>query len=281
MKAVTFQALHQPLTLETLPDPVPGAGEVVVRVALCGICGSDLHMTEDAAYGCQAGDVLGHEFAGEVVELGREVEGLKTGDLVSVIPLKSCGQCEACRKGTVQWTDELQKAPPITLTDVDVLIQNPGRHHRFRIDATPTPEWGDRFSIHGDLRHALWETQQGDWKRWSGTVHAQFGRADVAELRKYTQLGVSIQRGKGALRLWADVRKGEVSALTADVSLQDVNITLSPGLPALELDTLSGRLGGTHDDEAFEFHTQALQFTTHDGVKWPGGNVFASQKRSR
>ena len=103
MKAVTFQTLHTPLAFETLPDPTPGAGEVVIKVGRCGICGSDLHMTEDAAYGCQHGDVLGHEFAGEVVALGREVEGLRTGDLVSVIPLKSCGHCEHCRRGEVQW----------------------------------------------------------------------------------------------------------------------------------------------------------------------------------
>ena len=105
MKAVTFQDLHKPLAFETLPDPVPDAGQVVVKVGRCGICGSDLHMTEDAAYGCKHGDVLGHEFAGEVVDLGREVEGLRRGDLVSVIPLMSCGQCEHCRKGEVQWCE--------------------------------------------------------------------------------------------------------------------------------------------------------------------------------
>jgi (R,R)-butanediol dehydrogenase/meso-butanediol dehydrogenase/diacetyl reductase len=105
MKAVTFQALHTPLAFETLPDPTPGEGQVVVKVGRCGICGSDLHMTEDAAYGCKHGDVLGHEFAGEVVALGREVEGLKTGDLVSVIPLMSCGRCDSCRKGEVQWCE--------------------------------------------------------------------------------------------------------------------------------------------------------------------------------
>ncbi|KRA82577.1 alcohol dehydrogenase catalytic domain-containing protein [Altererythrobacter sp. Root672] len=105
MKAVTFQALHAPLAFETLPDPTPGTGQVVVKVGRCGICGSDLHMTEDAAYGCKHGDVLGHEFAGEVVALGRDTEGLKTGDLVSVIPLVSCGQCAHCRKGEVQWCE--------------------------------------------------------------------------------------------------------------------------------------------------------------------------------
>jgi (R,R)-butanediol dehydrogenase/meso-butanediol dehydrogenase/diacetyl reductase len=103
MRAVTFQALHQPLAVETLPDPTPADGEVVVHVGRCGICGSDLHMSEDAAYGCKHGDVLGHEFAGEVVALDGGVSDLKTGDLVSVIPLKSCGRCEHCRKGEVQW----------------------------------------------------------------------------------------------------------------------------------------------------------------------------------
>jgi (R,R)-butanediol dehydrogenase/meso-butanediol dehydrogenase/diacetyl reductase len=103
MKAVTFQALHSPLAFETLPDPTPDAGQVVVKVGRCGICGSDLHMTEDAAYGCKHGDVLGHEFAGEVVGLGKDVSGLKAGDLVSVIPMMSCGHCEHCRKGEVQW----------------------------------------------------------------------------------------------------------------------------------------------------------------------------------
>lgn len=105
MRAVVMQGLHQPLALETLDDPTPEAGEVVVKVGRCGICGSDLHMTEDPAYGVNKGDVLGHEFAGEVVALGNGAEGLKLGDLVSVIPLKSCGHCESCKSGEVAWCD--------------------------------------------------------------------------------------------------------------------------------------------------------------------------------
>ncbi|MFM2098687.1 MAG: hypothetical protein RLZZ366_226 [Pseudomonadota bacterium] len=106
MKAAVMQGLNMPLIIETLADPTPGAGEIVVKVGRCGICGSDLHMTEDPAYGKGAGDVLGHEFAGEVVAMGKGTEGLALGDLVSVIPLQSCGRCASCTAGDVAWCDQ-------------------------------------------------------------------------------------------------------------------------------------------------------------------------------
>jgi (R,R)-butanediol dehydrogenase/meso-butanediol dehydrogenase/diacetyl reductase len=103
IRAAVMQGLHQPLKVESLPDPEPGEGEVLVRVGRCGICGSDLHMTEDPAFGKGAGDVLGHEFAGEVAAVGRGAEGVAVGDLVSVIPLASCGRCASCLAGEPAW----------------------------------------------------------------------------------------------------------------------------------------------------------------------------------
>jgi (R,R)-butanediol dehydrogenase / meso-butanediol dehydrogenase / diacetyl reductase len=106
MKAAVMQGLHMPLAVETLPDPTPGEGELVVKVGRCGICGSDLHMTEDPTYGKGAGDVLGHEFAGEVMALGKGTDGVAVGDLVAVIPLQSCGHCASCKAGEVAWCDK-------------------------------------------------------------------------------------------------------------------------------------------------------------------------------
>jgi (R,R)-butanediol dehydrogenase / meso-butanediol dehydrogenase / diacetyl reductase len=106
MKAAVMQGLHMPLAVETLPDPTPGEGELVVKVGRCGICGSDLHMTEDLTYGKGAGDVLGHEFAGEVVALGKGTDGVAVGDLVAVIPLQSCGHCASCKAGEIAWCDK-------------------------------------------------------------------------------------------------------------------------------------------------------------------------------
>ncbi len=107
MRAVVHQGLHEKLAVETLADPAPGAGEVVLSVARCGICGSDLHMTEDPAFGVDKGAVLGHEFAGEVIDLGKGVERLKKGDLVSVVPIASCGKCPTCLAGEPAWCEKM------------------------------------------------------------------------------------------------------------------------------------------------------------------------------
>jgi len=103
MKAAVFHQLHKPLEIESVADPKPGPGEVLIKVGRCGICGSDLHMTEEPAFGIQAGTVLGHEFAGEIVELGKDTNGVKIGDRVAVAPLRGCGACPACAAGEPAW----------------------------------------------------------------------------------------------------------------------------------------------------------------------------------
>ncbi len=105
MRAAVMQGIRQPLSCTSVPDPKPAEGELVVKVARCGICGSDLHIAEDAAFGMGAGYILGHEFAGEVVALGRNAQGAAVGDLVSVIPLQSCGHCPACVAGEIAWCE--------------------------------------------------------------------------------------------------------------------------------------------------------------------------------
>lgn len=80
--------------IKDVPDPVLNGDEVLVRVKYCGICGSDLHIYE---LGTDVGP--GHEFSGDVVEVGSEVKGLKVGDRIAVEPRISCGECFWCRQG--------------------------------------------------------------------------------------------------------------------------------------------------------------------------------------
>lgn len=108
MKAAVFHGLGRPLVVEEVADPRPAADEVVVRVGRCGICGSDLHMTHEPAFGIQPGTILGHEFAGEIVELGGSVRGLKPGDQVAVAPLRGCGLCPSCLSGEPAWCAQMK-----------------------------------------------------------------------------------------------------------------------------------------------------------------------------
>lgn len=99
MKAIVFQEVNH-MTLETVPIPEPGSGEVLIRVKACGICGTDPHIL----HGVWPGGfplIPGHEASGEVVKLGPEVKKLKLGDRITVDPNVGCGYCEYCQRGIV------------------------------------------------------------------------------------------------------------------------------------------------------------------------------------
>ena len=109
MKAALFDTVGRPLRVDTIGDPQAEADEVVLKVAACGICGSDLHMTEDPkTFGIGQGVVLGHEFAGEIVSLGGDVSGFAIGDRVAVAPMRGCGRCDRCKAGEPAWCAEMR-----------------------------------------------------------------------------------------------------------------------------------------------------------------------------
>ena len=99
MRAVTWQGTRK-MSVETVPDPeIVQQGDVVVKVSATAICGSDLHLYNHFITTMQKGDILGHEFMGEVVEVGRNVKKLKKGDRV-VVPFPiACGKCWYCKQG--------------------------------------------------------------------------------------------------------------------------------------------------------------------------------------
>jgi len=105
MKAAVFKARGEPLAIEEVPDPKPGPAELVLKVCACGICGTDLHWADMPAADenwrpLLPGSVMGHEFAGEVVEVGRDLKGRwKAGDRVCAQPFVGCGTCPACLAG--------------------------------------------------------------------------------------------------------------------------------------------------------------------------------------
>jgi 2-desacetyl-2-hydroxyethyl bacteriochlorophyllide A dehydrogenase len=97
VKAAVIEAPGK-VTVTTVPDPTPGPREVVVDVAACGLCGTDLHILQ-GEFAPTLPVVPGHEFAGEVVGLGSEVTELAIGDRVAVDPSLYCNECRYCRVG--------------------------------------------------------------------------------------------------------------------------------------------------------------------------------------
>ena len=89
----------QKVQVEDVPDPsILMASDAIVRITSTAICGSDLHLFNGLMPSMEKGDVLGHEFMGEVVEVGRHVTNLKVGDRV-VVPFPiACGRCTQCRR---------------------------------------------------------------------------------------------------------------------------------------------------------------------------------------
>lgn len=99
MKAAVCYGSGRPLVFEDRPDPAAAPGSVVIEVERCGLCGSELHLNEGPPQDFPGGFVMGHEFSGRIVEIGRDVTGLGIGQRVAAFPAVGCGSCEACAAG--------------------------------------------------------------------------------------------------------------------------------------------------------------------------------------
>jgi 6-hydroxycyclohex-1-ene-1-carbonyl-CoA dehydrogenase len=100
VKAALFYGAHRPLEIEDRPVPRPDRGEIVVKVAACGLCHTDLHYIDHGVPTFASPPlVLGHEASGTVWETGPDADGWHVGDRVLIPAVLSCGRCEACRRG--------------------------------------------------------------------------------------------------------------------------------------------------------------------------------------
>jgi L-iditol 2-dehydrogenase len=107
MKALLLSE-YKHLAIADLPTPAPGAGEVLIRVAACGICGSDVHGYDGASGRRIPPIVMGHEAAGVVAAVGEGAAKFRVGDRITFDSTVYCGACEFCRRGEVNLCDNRQ-----------------------------------------------------------------------------------------------------------------------------------------------------------------------------
>jgi threonine dehydrogenase-like Zn-dependent dehydrogenase len=126
MRGILFPGDRQ-VIVRDFPDPTPGPRQVVVKMRVAAVCGSDLHSyrASPALRGAGAQIIPGHEPSGEVVEIGPEVRNVKVGDRVAIYHYLGCGHCKYCLSGYMQWCMERQGyGGPIHGSDADLLLTN-------------------------------------------------------------------------------------------------------------------------------------------------------------
>lgn len=217
MKVAVYPGAGKPLVIETVPDPEPGADDIIIKVNRCGICGTDLHMTEGHQWSFAAGSVPGHEYAGEVVAVGSSVNHFKTGDLITALPSMGCGHCEACHRGNLALCHhapgvmggyaELMRIPasvavklPATLSAADGALIEPLAVGLYGVRMSHIQP-GDRVLVLGAGSVALCTIY---WARRLGA-----GRI-VAMSRSERRREMSLKMGANAFVRYGDSETGEV-----------------------------------------------------------------------
>ena len=171
------------------------------------------------------------------------------------------------RDATLHWDDMLRKAPPLTMNKVNLNLQNWGSRHRLGLTAEPPAELASRLDLRGDFKgDGLSEITS-----WEGKLYAELDYADLAVWRTWFDYPISLPRGTGGLRLWLDFADQQVTALTADLALADVQIKLGKQLPMLDLQRLHGRISARRDGDSYALEGKKLGLATKATKNSPAG----------
>jgi uncharacterized protein (TIGR02099 family) len=158
------------------------------------------------------------------------------------------------RGATIRWNDALRGAPSLALTSVDFRLENAGSHHRFGLRAVPPEKLATPLDIRGELNGRTVEALA----QWNGQLFVQLDYTDIAAWRAWVDFPVYFPHGAGAVRVWAGLKQGEPSELTADVQIAQVKTRLGGDLRELMLDELKGRVGWKQTSDGFEITTSKL-----------------------
>ncbi|MDR1936561.1 MAG: TIGR02099 family protein [Candidatus Accumulibacter sp.] len=212
--------------------------EMRLRLRLLRIDEPTLHMRRDGGGRLfVAGIPLAGESSGEGGGIGESRGGRRGGISSWVLDPRRIRVGGA----TLVWEDESRQAPALVLEDVNIAIDNDGRNHRFGLTALPPKDFASRIELRGDFRGGAFGAPD-EWREWQGQAFAEIDYADLAVWKRWLDYPIALPRGRGAARAWLDFAGGGLRQVTADVALREVQLRFAGNLPALSLESLSGRL---------------------------------------
>ncbi|MCY0894626.1 MAG: zinc-binding dehydrogenase [Acidibacillus sp.] len=232
MKAAVFVGINQPLQIEELLMPEPMDGEVLIQVAACGVCHTDLHVIlGDVNFPTPA--VLGHEISGTIAKIGPHVEGFTIGQRVVSSFIMPCDTCEYCQSGRDDMCEKF-----FSLNRLKGQLYD-GQTRLFRPDGSPV--W--MYSMGGLAEYAV------------VPVTDVFPLPDAVALDEAAILGCAVFTAYGAVRHAADLHAGDTVAIvaTGGVGLNAIQWAKTFGasqIIALDIDhdklDLAKTMGATH-----------------------------------
>ncbi len=160
------------------------------------------------------------------------------------------------RNAEIDWQDDLRRAPPLKLSNLNFRLQNDGDEHAAGFSANPPRELGTSVEVRAEVIGRS-VTQPS---AWNGRLFAEVGNTDLSAWRAWLDYPVDIRRGQGAVRVWATLAEGNLRRVTADLALSNVVAQLGPELPLLELESVQGRLSGRNTPSGYELGTRELRF---------------------
>ncbi len=186
------------------------------------------------------------------------------------------------RGGRLGWLDEKRGAPELVLQDVDFVLRNKWRRHRFALRATPPAAYAQPLDVRADFRHPHFTRQISDVRRWTGVLYADLRDTDLAAWKAYVDYPVELTQGRGSVRAWLDFDQARVADFSADLSLADVTTRLRRDLQPLDLVTVDGRISVKEEIDprrqdgqpTFGAHGHAValtdfSFKTREGLVFP------------
>jgi len=201
MKAVRYEAFEGPICLVDVPDPTPTPDGVVVEVGASGLCRSDWHGWKGHDADVRLPHVPGHEFAGTVIETGKDVRKWNKGDRITVPFSMGCGSCERCRAGDEQICDRYYQpgftgpgtfAEYVALPYADVNLVRLPQSMSF----TTAALLGCRFATAYRAMVGQGRTQPGEWVAVHGCGGVGLSATMIAHALEARVIGVDIARDK-------------------------------------------------------------------------------------
>lgn len=181
-------------------------------------------------------DVDGNLYvAGIFVNMGRSGDGKGADWVLSQREI-------VIRDGRLRWNDSRRAAPELVLEDVDFVLRNEWRHHRFALKATPPAAFAAPLDVRAAFEHPRFTRNISDVKMWKGEVYADLRDTDLTVWKAYFDYPIDMRQGKGSVRAWLHFDHAKVADFTADLTLSNVSARLRKDLGLMNLVDVNGRI---------------------------------------